>query len=217
MKIKQHNQKFHRRKKSIYFYIVASILVISGLLCSISCQSMNGDPIENLDKIKLPDGFDISYYAENVPGARSMALSDNGILYVGTRGRNDGKVYAVIDENGDYKADEVKTIINGKYMPNGVAFRNGDLYVAEVDTITRYDDIDNNLENPQSTVINDDYPSDRHHGWKYIAFGPDGKLYVPVGAPCNICDRMMISMEPSPESIRMVQASKYMLKGYATQ
>jgi glucose/arabinose dehydrogenase len=149
---------------------------------------MNGDTTSNLDKIVLPDGFKIDFYAENVPGARSMTLSDNGILYVGTRDKDNGKVYAVIDEDNDYKADDIKTITSGKYMPNGVAIRNGDLYVAEVDTITRYDDIDNNLDNPNEIVIKDDYPSDRHHGWKYIAFGPDDKLYVPVGAPCNICE-----------------------------
>ena len=75
-------------------------------------------------------------------------------------------------------------------MPEWVAFRDGALYVAEVSRILRYDDIENRLENPpEPVVVNRDLPSDRHHGWKFIRFGPDGKLYVPVGAPCNVCER----------------------------
>ena len=117
-----------------------------------------------------------------------MALSDNDILYVGTRGT--GKVYAVIDTNKDYKADKVITIASDLNSPNGVALRNGNLYVAEINKVSRYDNIDANLEHvPAPVVVNDSFPSDQHHGAKFIAFGPDGKLYVPVGAPCNICNR----------------------------
>jgi len=139
-----------------------------------------------LEKIKLPDGFSIDIFAENIDNPRSLCLSPNGTLFVGTR--NEGKVYALKDLDGDFKADKVYTLAKGWRMPNGVAFKDGDLYVAEVSKIWKFEDIENNLENPNPKVIDDDYPTKGHHGWKYIAFGPDGKLYVPVGAPCNICE-----------------------------
>jgi glucose/arabinose dehydrogenase len=139
-----------------------------------------------LDKIKLPAGFKIEVYAE-VNNARSMAMSPSGVLYVGNR---DGdKVYAVKDTDGDFKADKRWTIASGLNMPNGVAFKDGDLYVAEVSRILKFPAIESKLANPPAPIVlNDQYPTETHHGWKYIAFGPDGKLYVPVGAPCNICE-----------------------------
>ncbi len=140
-----------------------------------------------LDKIQLPLGFKIEVYAE-VNNARSMALSPSGVLYVGNR--NDDKVYAVKDTDGDGVADKRWVIASGLNMPNGVAFKDGDLYVAEVSKITKYPSIESKLDNPPApVVVNDTYPTESHHGWKYIAFGPDGKLYVPVGAPCNICKK----------------------------
>lgn len=139
-----------------------------------------------LDKIKLPAGFKITTYAEGITNARSMALSPDGTLFVGTR--DEGSVYALKDTNGDMKADKQYTLAKGLKMPNGVAFRDGALYVAEVNRIIRFDNIEANLDNPPAyKVVYDKYPTETHHGWKYIAFGPDGKLYVPVGAPCNIC------------------------------
>lgn len=138
-----------------------------------------------LGKIQLPEGFKIDVFAR-VKNARSLALSPNGTLFVGNRGEDN--VYAVRDTDGDMKADEIFQIASDMTMPNGVAFKDGDLYVAEVSKLWRFEDIESNLTSPQKTLIYDDYPTDRHHGWKYIAFGPDGKLYVPVGAPCNICE-----------------------------
>jgi len=139
-----------------------------------------------LNTIKLPPGFTISVYAE-VDNARSMALSPSGTLYVGNR--NGDKVYAVRDTDGDHKADKRWVIASGLNMPNGVAFKNGDLYVAEVSRILKFKDIEGHLSNPGAPeVVYDQYPIETHHGWKYISFGPDGKLYVPVGAPCNICE-----------------------------
>jgi len=139
-----------------------------------------------LDKIKLPPGFTIEVYAE-VDNARSLALSPAGTLFVGNR--NGDKVYAVRDEDGDNKADRKWIIASGLNMPNGVAFKDGDLYVAEVSRVWRYPDIEKNLSRPPKPVlVTDAYPDKTHHGWKYIAFGPDGKLYIPVGAPCNICE-----------------------------
>lgn len=139
-------------------------------------------PIEN---IHLPEGFKINVFAEDVPHARSLEWSPDGILFAGTR---EDKVYAILDTNQDYRADKVITIAEGLFMPNGVAFREGALYVAEVNRVLRFDQIEKNLENPPDpVVISDQFPDDEHHGWKFIRFGPDGKLYIPVGAPCNIC------------------------------
>ncbi|WP_230471294.1 PQQ-dependent sugar dehydrogenase [Hymenobacter jejuensis] len=139
----------------------------------------------NLSKIKLPAGFAISYFAQNVSGAREITVGPDGTVYVGTR--ND-KVYALPDRNKDGRADEVVTIATGLNAPNGVAVRNGALYVAEINRVLRYDNIAQHLkQKPKPAVVYNQLPSKEWHGYRYIAFGPDGKLYVPVGAPCNSC------------------------------
>ena len=141
-----------------------------------------------LNEIKLPPGFSIDTYATGVTNARQMALGDKGTLFVGSRSAR--RVYAVVDSDGDHKGDRIHTIANGLAMPSGVAFRDGALYVAEVSRVIRFDNIESNLESPpQPVVVNDKFPTETHHGWKYLGFGPDGLLYVPVGAPCNICER----------------------------
>jgi glucose/arabinose dehydrogenase len=143
-------------------------------------------PDAELAQIKLPPGFTISYFAQNVGSAREMALGPDGTVYVGTRG---DKVYALPDRNKDGKADEVITIASGLNAPNGVAVRNGALYVGEINRIIRYDNIAQKLkQKPKPAVVYDQLPNRDHHGYRYIAFGPDGKLYVPVGAPCNVCE-----------------------------
>ncbi len=141
----------------------------------------------NLDKIKLPAGFSISVFAE-VPNARSLTVSPSGTVYVGNKsGEN---VYAITDSNKDGKADKVYTIAKGLNTPNGVAFKNGDLYISSISTILKLENIETQLTNPPKPVtVFDKLPTETSHGWKFIAFGPDGKLYVPVGAPCNICER----------------------------
>ncbi len=163
-----------------------------------------------IEKIQLPEGFQIDVFAENVTNARSMDLSPNGTLFVGTRG--EGKVYALVDTDGDYQADQQYVLAEGLKMPNGVAFRDGDLYVAEVSRVLRFQDIENKLANPgEPEVIYDQYPTETHHGWKYIAFGPDGKLYIPVGAPCNICEsedpifNTITRMDPDGQNMEIVQ------------
>jgi glucose/arabinose dehydrogenase len=140
----------------------------------------------HLDRIRLPPGFHIETYAAGVINAREMCLSPSGTLFVSTR--REGNVYALQDTKKQGKADRVVTIAQGLQNPNGVAFREGALYVAERSRVLRYDDIERHLDHPPPpVVIRDDFPKEAHHGWKFIAFGPDGWLYVPVGAPCNVC------------------------------
>lgn len=155
-----------------------------------AAEAVKADPTKMdsaLATLKLPAGFEIAVFADSVENARSMDFSPNGTLFVGTRGKGD--VYALRDENGDQRAEKKYILATGLNMPNGVAFKDGDLYVAEVDRILKYTNIESQLANPpEPEVVYDQYPSEKHHGWKFIDFGPDGKLYVPVGAPCNICE-----------------------------
>ncbi|WP_223669491.1 PQQ-dependent sugar dehydrogenase [Kangiella shandongensis] len=140
-----------------------------------------------LQAAEVPENFTIDVFAPDVEGARQMALSDSGVIYAGTR--KAGKVYAVEDTDGDFKADKVYTIIDDLYMPSAVTYHQGDLYVAEVDKVLRFKAIDKHYkESPEPEVVYDDLPDKSHHGWKYIKFGPDGRLYIPIGVPCNVCD-----------------------------
>lgn len=140
-----------------------------------------------LGKIKLPTGFQITVFADNVENARQMVRGDDGTIYVGSR--RAGRVYAITDGDNDYVADKVYTIDSNLDLPSGVAYRDGSLYVGAISQVLRYDNIAQRLDNPpEPVVVRGDLPTDEHHGWKFISFGPDGKLYVPVGAPCNVCD-----------------------------
>jgi glucose/arabinose dehydrogenase len=155
-------------------------------LLAVSCA----DATPRLDEIRVPDGFVVSLFADGVPNARSLSLGPDGVVFVGNRKAD--KVWALVDADGDGVAERKLVVAEGMDTPNGVAYRDGALWVAEISRILRYDGIDAWLENPQKrlepVVVRDDLPDDRHHGWKFIGFGPDGLLYVPVGAPCNICD-----------------------------
>ncbi|MFP3568892.1 PQQ-dependent sugar dehydrogenase [Paraburkholderia sp. SIMBA_030] len=136
-----------------------------------------------VERIKLPPGFHIEVLSDAVPSARAMALSPKGTLYIGSL---DGHVYALELQNGRVTARHV--IASGLQMPAGVAWRDGSLYVSAVSKILRFDAIDAHLNDPTTpVVVTDKLPTGTHHGWKFIAFGPDGKLYVPQGAPCNVC------------------------------
>ncbi len=168
--------------------LVLAVVVIGLTSWGISPAIHPMDAKLPLDRIKLPKGFKISVFAE-VDNARSMCVSPSGVVYVGNRSGD--KVYAITDKNKDFRADEVRVVASGLNMPNGVAFRDGSLYVAEVNRILRFDNVEKKTKKPSGpVVVFDKFPTDKHHGWKFIAFGPDGKLYVPVGAPCNICERL---------------------------
>jgi len=139
----------------------------------------------DLDDIKLPRGFAIELYA-NVPEARSLALGYNDVVFVSNR--RAGSIYAVVPR-GDANPQVIE-IAHDLDTPNGLAFRNGDLYVAETARLLVYRRIMSNLAQPPVPEILDiGLPQETYHGWRYVAFGPDDKLYVSVGAPCNVCDR----------------------------
>ena len=144
--------------------------------------------MKNLDKVQLPEGYRISIFAE-VPGARQMALGQSmGNVFVGTRS---GEVYGIVDKDKDRKADSAVKMMSELKMPNGVAMHQGFLYVAENHRIVRYPGVGFSLDLPweeMAEVIYEGMPTSFHHGWHYIRFSPDNKLYVSVGAPCNICD-----------------------------
>ncbi|MGR8999914.1 MAG: PQQ-dependent sugar dehydrogenase [Gammaproteobacteria bacterium] len=168
-------------------YFVKIVLFPLFLLILPFACAESSDHQDVLKQLHLPDGFIISIYADNVPNARSLALGDNGVVFAGTTSA--GIVYALQDNNNDGVADKQYLIASELNMPNGVAYKDGSLYVAEVNRIIRFDHISQQLVNPPKPVtVYDQFPSDKHHGWKYLRFGPDNKLYTAVGAPCNICN-----------------------------
>ena len=164
---------------------LASLSVLTGCFigtCAVAAEGSNAW----LTHVTLPEGFKIAVFTDMTPNARSMTLGDDGTVYVGTM--TEGRVYAVRDDNRDGTAERVLTVASGLNSPNGVAFLKNDLYVAEIHRIVKLPNISANLAGPPAPQpVYGGYPSDRHHGWKYLRVGPDGKLYAPVGAPCNIC------------------------------
>ena len=156
------------------------------LLLAVACTARAQQ--HPLERIKLPPRFHIEVYAAPVEDARSLALGPDGLVFVGTR--EAGNVYALVAEKQAPRASRIVILAHGLQNPNGVAFRDGALYVAERSRVIRYDGIAQHLDAPgKPVVVRDDYPREAWHGWKFIAFGPDGQLYVPVGAPCNVCAR----------------------------
>jgi glucose/arabinose dehydrogenase len=178
-----------------------------GLLVLLASGSCTADIA--LEQIRLPQGFKIEIYAEGVKNARQMALGDKGTLFVGSR--KAGLVHAVVDTDGDQRADQVYVIARDLNLPSGLAFRDGSLYIGAVSTIYRLDGIEDRLDKPpELTVVNDTFPDKTYHGWKYLGFGPDGKLYVPVGAPCNIC------LEPGFAAIKRMNPDGSELEDFAS-
>ena len=168
-------------------YFFKTTLFSMLLLNTCIALAASGSNQDVLKQLHLPKGFTISVYADNVPNARSLALGDDGVVYIGTGSA--GKIYAVQDSNKDGVADKQYVIASGLNMPNGVAYKDGALYVTEISRIIRFDQINRQLASPpKPVVVYDQFPTDKHHGWKYLRFGPDNKLYTAVGAPCNICN-----------------------------
>lgn len=151
------------------------------LLCSLlSLTTVPAIAATDLSQIHLPEGFHISLLTDQVPGARAMAWGDKGTLFVGSRSTD--KIYAVKPDG------QVKVLADGLQMPVGVTFHKGDLYVSSINRIVVLRDIEAHLDSPpKAEELPAQFPKETAHGWKFIAFGPDDKLYVPVGAPCNIC------------------------------
>ena len=164
-------------EKRFFLMIMCLFIFIIG----INAQNIN-------TAISLPEGFSIDMYTDQVPGARTIRMSDNGTLFVSTR--EIGKVYAVKDTDGNNTGDKVYTIASGLNMPNGIDLKDGDLYVAEVQRLIRFNNIEQNLENPpEPEKVYTDLPRYSDHGWRYIGFGPQGNLHIAIGAPCNVCLR----------------------------
>ncbi|AMP90708.1 PQQ-dependent sugar dehydrogenase [Legionella pneumophila] len=163
-----------------------------------------------LTHLKYPAGFTVSIYAQPVVDAREMALGSKDIVFVGSR--NAGKVYAVIPDKKNSHGTRVLTVASGLNMPNGVAFHQGALYVAEVGRILRFDNIESNLNKPpKPTVVTTKLPKEKAHGWRFISFGPDGRLYIGVGAPCNVC----LMDDPHYATIMRMEADGQNLEVYA--
>jgi glucose/arabinose dehydrogenase len=134
-------------------------------------------------KLKLQKGFNIELYAGNVPNARSMRQGDKGTIFVGSRLQD--KVHYITESGG--KRD-VKVLVSGLYRPNGLAIKDGTLYIAELSKISKIEKVEDNLDkSPKPVEVYSDLPKDEAHGWKFIGIGPDNKLYIPIGQPCNNC------------------------------
>jgi len=159
----------------------------TGLLAASIVTAASQQGASPLASLVLPTGFHADVFADGVENAREMALAPGGTVFVGSRSA--GKLHAVVDSNGDHKADKVMLIASGLDQPNGVAMRNGALYVATASKLLRFDDIEKHLDAPPAPVtIREDLPNPKTgHSWKFIAFGPDDMLYMSVGAPCNVC------------------------------
>jgi glucose/arabinose dehydrogenase len=161
-------------------------LLPAAVLAGLCAMPLRAAP--QLDRLTLPRGFHVAVYADQVPDAREIVLGARGTVFVGSMGA--GKVYALTDADGDGRAERVRVVASGLDMPVGVAFRDGDLYVSSVRRILVLRGIEDRLDAPpRPELVTDKLPyKPGDHGWKFIAFGPDGKLYVPVGAPCNLCE-----------------------------
>ena len=171
-----------------------ALLLVAGLASA--CARAEPAP----GRLRVPPGFVVELVTDRLANARQLQLGAGGTLFAGTR--SDGRVWALRD-------GEVHVIARGLDMPSGIALADGDLYVAAVDTVYRFDDIEAHLEDPPDpVVITDRLPGDGHHGWKHLEFAPDGMLWVPVGAPCNVCDpaapyASLLRMDPRTGAFRV--------------
>lgn len=193
------------RRSHLHCLLPVCAFALTGSVCVPTLRG--GQPA--LDGIRVPEGFHISVFAENVDNARAMCWGDKGTLFVGSR--DEGVVHALRDADGDGRAEEHHVVARDLNMPVGVAFRSGTLFVSAVGQVLRYDGIEERLADPPAAVVAvDGLPEEEHHGWRFIAFGPDDRLYVPIGAPCNNClsqDSIfatITSMEPDGSDRRII-------------
>lgn len=194
------------KKTSPKIFFLLGLIVTVGYMTFLSWRATMPD----LNRLNLPKGFKMDTFASNIRGARSMAVSPAGVVFVGTR-ELQGKVYALVDKDKDMKVDEVHIVGKDLFCPMGMAFKDGALYIGLVNGVVRLDDIENHLTDPPKPVtVNLSLPSNLHHGQKYIRFGPDGLLYIPVGAPCNVCEpdfkkyACMMRMNPDGTNLELV-------------
>ncbi|WP_101674977.1 PQQ-dependent sugar dehydrogenase [Alloalcanivorax mobilis] len=159
---------------------------IKALVAAAGLLAACGHAETRLDTLNVEKGFSVSVFADQVPNARQLAQAADGTVFAGSR--DAGKVYAIRDTDGDGKADRVTALLEDLNMPSGIALRDGTLYVAAVNRILAVRDVLNHLDGADAEVVYDGFPDASHHGWKYLRFDDHGKLIVPVGAPCNICD-----------------------------
>jgi glucose/arabinose dehydrogenase len=196
-------------------WVFLSVAIVLALIAAAGyCRWTGQVPAPLLEimvrRIQVPPGFKIELYATGVPNARSLALGAGGTVFVGSK--RAGNVYALPDNGRHDKAREVITLARGLDEPNGVAFHDGSMYVAEVSRVLRYDDIEARLKNPPApVVVSADLPLNKQHEWRYIRFGPDGWLYVGVGAPCNVCE----SADKRVASILRMRADGSGMEAYA--
>jgi glucose/arabinose dehydrogenase len=202
------------RRRALFYVALASLIVAAGLVLA-PRGVMQSQQSPQLNRIALPNGFSVAIYADKVRDARSMTLAPDGTVFLGTR-QNPGVVRAIVDRDRDYRADEVITLATGLHTPNGVAFKDGSLFVAELNRIVRFDGVLDVVKAPAASrrelkpvVLYDGLPSDRAHGWKYLAFGPDGLLYFQIGAPGNIVERpdpyaTIVRMKPDGSGFEIV-------------
>lgn len=166
---------FHARKVPIRL-----IVLLLGVALGVTAAA-KPDP-----QLRVPPGFAIEVWAADLPDARTLALGTRGTVFVGSR--KAGAIYALTDRNGDGRPDETRVLASGLQLPTGLAFHDGDLYVAEVDRLWKWPAIESRLDHPPERVmVRSDLPDKTHHGWRFIDFGPDGRLYLAIGAPCNVC------------------------------
>ncbi len=189
-------------KINTHFYTINFISLI--LLISFFSKMISANPY--LEKLNVPDGFEITIFAENLDSPRQIAETEKGYVVVGSK--NGNKIFALHDINSDGFAEEKILIAENLQNPTGVTVYKGDLYFAEIDTIWVIKDIDkwlnsNSKSLPTKSIYMNDLPSETWHGFKYIDFGPDGNLYIPVGVPCNIC------IEPQLKDTRFAAIHKY--------
>jgi len=156
-----------------------------------------GSAAPPLARLQVPPGFRVALFSDQVPNAREIALGAGDTVFVGSM--VEGKVYALSGMDARGRAEQVHVIAQDLEMPVGVAFHDGALYVSAVSRILKYPDIEAQLAAaPRPVIVTDRLPAKTHHGWRFIAFGPDGKLYVPIGAPCNVCD-------PGPDFAQIIR------------